>query len=65
MRKSQGKPADVWGVGCVVLEMLTGLPPWSTTTRSMEEFVHQIGLGSKVSIIIKTKLLSSPSTFSK
>jgi serine/threonine protein kinase len=46
MRKSQGKPADVWSVGCIVIEMLTGLPPWTNSSRNLDEFIKQISLGT-------------------
>ena len=33
LRAGHGKPADVWSIGCCVIEMLKGRPPWSERTR--------------------------------
>src|SRR4051794_36490547 len=32
------KYSDIWGVGCTVLEMCTGLPPWSDFKNQMMIF---------------------------
>jgi mitogen-activated protein kinase kinase kinase len=33
---------DIWGVGCVVLEMQTGRRPWSE--ESMPAVIYKVGL---------------------
>jgi len=34
------KKADVWSVGCTVIEMLTGQPPWSEFTNHVTAMYH-------------------------
>ena len=46
MKKSQGKPSDIWSVGCVVLEMLTGLLPWANFTANLDNVCKLITSGS-------------------
>lgn len=33
-RKPHGLPVDIWSLGCAVLQMLTGRPPWQETNAS-------------------------------
>lgn len=46
MKKSQGKPSDIWSVGCVVLEMLTGLMPWRNLTANLDNVCKLITSGT-------------------
>ena len=40
--KAQGKPADVWSLGCSLLEMLSGIPPWSHKAKNSNEIKQLI-----------------------
>ncbi|KAK6911316.1 Protein kinase domain [Dillenia turbinata] len=42
-KKSRGPLSDIWAVGCFVLQMLTGKPPWSKKS----EFLGQIDYEEK------------------
>ena len=35
-----GRPADVWSLGCTMLEMLTAKPPWSHFSSQISALFH-------------------------
>ncbi|CAA0816401.1 mitogen-activated protein kinase kinase kinase 20 [Striga hermonthica] len=46
----QEAPSDIWAVGCIVLEMLTGRPPWD---GKKEEILERLGAGQEIPEIPK------------
>lgn len=41
-KTSQNKPSDIWSVGCLLIEMLTGVPPWSHLSQDPSEVKNLI-----------------------
>ena len=41
-RSGHSYSADIWSVGCVMIEMLTGNAPWSSVSRSVKEILKLI-----------------------
>ncbi|KAJ9174787.1 hypothetical protein P3X46_013392 [Hevea brasiliensis] len=45
-----GFQADIWSVGCTVLEMLTGKPPYSDLGLEKGQLIYRIGKGHRPSL---------------
>ena len=46
-RSGHSYPADIWSVGCTLIEILTGKPPWSDVSTNVKEVLAMIASASK------------------
>ncbi|KAA8545866.1 hypothetical protein F0562_020683 [Nyssa sinensis] len=49
-------PMDIWSLGCIIVEMVTGTPVWSCTT--MEDLLHKIAFDEEEFLEIVDGLMS-------
>jgi serine/threonine protein kinase len=46
LRTGHSFSADIWSVGCALIEMLTAVPPWANLTKNSREVLQLIASGS-------------------
>ena len=44
LKRGHGCPADIWSLGCVMIEMITGKPPWSEFSNKSSDVLKIIAI---------------------
>ena len=47
-QKGHSYPADIWSLGCMIIEMITGQPPWSEFSSRSNEVIRLITTEKRV-----------------
>jgi serine/threonine protein kinase len=48
LKKGHGYPSDIWSIGCLIIEMIDGVPPWSDISNKAVDVIRAISTPGKL-----------------
>ena len=52
LRNGHGPKVDIWSLGCVIIELMTGIPPFYRPNQTIEEIITILASGSNFAVCL-------------